>query len=244
MNKIRLQAALAQAGIASRRKAAEIITSGRVKVNERFVKEKGFRVDISKDKISFDGRPLYFRREKHYFVLNKPTGVLSTVKDEYKRCKVSDFIKEKALRIYPVGRLDKNTTGLIILTDDGELAYRLTHPKFGVERVYEVKIKGAIDNADLRRLKDGLLIDGKLARAKEVLFKKKFPHFAVILVTLSEGRKREVRKMFEVLGSDALQLKRISYGPLKLKGLKEGLVRPLTGSEVKALKRSVGLFDN
>lgn len=242
MSKIRLQVALAKAGVASRRKSAEIVAAGCVKVNGKTVTEKGFRVDTSKDRISFNGSPLHLAEEKHYYVLNKPAGVLSTAKDERGRKKVSDFVAEKGARLYPIGRLDKDTTGLIILTNDGDLTYRLTHPKFGVNRVYEAGVEGSLGDEGLERLKKGLIVDGKFVRAEKAVFKKKFPEFAVVLITLREGRKREVRNMFDALGCEVVQLKRISYCTLKLKGLKEGSVRPLTVSEIRALKHCVGLI--
>jgi 16S rRNA U516 pseudouridylate synthase RsuA-like enzyme len=173
MTKIRLQVALAKAGIAARRKAASIIGAGRVKVNGKVASERGFRVDIAKDKVTLDGRVLSFGAAKCYYILNKPAGVVSTVKDERGRKKVTDYVRGKGVRIYPVGRLDKDTTGLIILTNDGELTYRLTHPKFGVERVYEATVKGEVDGKDLLRLKSGIVVEGKSAKAEKVLIKKR-----------------------------------------------------------------------
>jgi len=241
MTKIRLQVALAKAGIASRRLAARIIESGRVKVNGKSVCARGFRVDVSKDAITVGRRKLSFEKAKHYYILNKPAGVISTVTDEKGRRKVSDYVSAIAARLYPVGRLDKDTTGLILLTDDGELTYRLTHPKFEINRIYEVRVRGAVRGEDLLRLKSGLRVKGKPARAEKVIFKKRTPSFSVILMTLREGRKREVRRMFEELGYFVYELKRIAYGPVKLKGVRQGEVRPLTAHEVKMLKECVGL---
>lgn len=240
MNKIRLQVALAKAGIASRRKATELIKFNRIKVNGRVITEKGFGVDIAKDKITFDGRPIWFEKKK-YYILNKPNGVISTTRDEHARKKVSDYLKVKGARLYPVGRLDKNTTGLIILTNDGVLTYRLTHPKFKVDRVYQVKVKGRVEEKDLARLKTGIVIDGKIAQAEKIVFRKRLSNSTLLLIILREGRKREVRKMFEVVGREVLKLKRIAYGPVRLKGLGEGQVRPLTEKEVTMLKSGVGL---
>jgi pseudouridine synthase len=241
MRKIRLQVALAKAGVASRRKAAGIIASGRVRVNGKVVRERGFRVDASKDKIALDKKGVSFEEGKRYYILNKPPGVLSTVEDKFGRKKVSDYVRGVDARLYPVGRLDKDTTGLIILTNDGDLTYRLTHPKFGVRRVYEVRVKGAMEKEDLRRLKKGIVIEGKLAKAEKALLKKEKAGFTVALVTLREGRKREVRRMFEALRRELLTLKRIAYGPVRLKGLREGSLRPLAKDEIKKLKTCVGL---
>ncbi|MCQ9206966.1 MAG: rRNA pseudouridine synthase [Omnitrophica bacterium] len=241
MTKIRLQVALAKAGVASRRAAALIIQSGRVTVNGELVSEKGFRVEITKDKIAVDESPVIFRERKLYYMLNKPVGILSTVKDERGRQKVTDFVGNERARLYPIGRLDKDSSGLIILTNDGDLTYRLTHPRFGIERVYEVKVSGALEKKDLARLRSGVVIEGKLAKAEKVLWRKGTRRFTVVLISLREGRKREVRKMFGALEKGVITLKRVSYGTLRLGSLRQGIARPLTSSEITMLKRSVGL---
>ena len=238
MSEIRLQVVLAKAGLASRRKAASLIESGSVKVNGKVVKEKGFRVDISKDSITLNNKKLFFENKK-YYILNKPTGVLSTASDDRGRKTVLNLIKSKDTRLYPVGRLDKDTTGLIIITNDGELTYRLTHPKFEIKRIYEVKVKGSLRQEEITRLKKGVMIEGKPARAKEVLIKKKAPGFTEFILTLAEGRKREVRNMMKTIGHHVLKLKRIEYGPIKLGTLKEGEFRTLTAEELTKLKKSV-----
>jgi 23S rRNA pseudouridine2605 synthase len=238
MNKIRLQVALARAGIASRRKSRELIESGRVKVNGSVVRESGFRVDASKDKITLGKNTVRPGGVKRYYILNKPKGVLSTARDERGRKTVLDYISEKRVRLYPVGRLDKDTTGLIILTNDGDLTYRLTHPKFGIDRVYEVKVSGSVSGENASRLKKGVVLEGGPARAEKVVFKNRSSEFTVILITLREGRKREVRNMFKAIGHDVLELKRVSYGPLKLGKLKTGEARLLTRDEVSALKET------
>lgn len=241
MTKIRLQVALAKAGVASRRSAALIIQSGRVTVNGELVSEKGFRVETARDKVTVDEKLVVFRERKLYYALNKPMGVLSTVKDERLRQKVTDFVENERARLYPVGRLDRDTTGLIILTNDGELTYRLTHPKFGIERVYEVKVNGVLEKKELARLKIGVVIEGKLAKAEKVLWRKGTRRFTVVLISIREGRKREVRKMFGALEKSVITLKRVSYGTLRLGSLKQGVARPLTSTEITTLKRSVGL---
>ncbi|NQU95241.1 MAG: rRNA pseudouridine synthase [Candidatus Omnitrophica bacterium] len=243
MNKIRLQVALAKIGIASRRKSALIIQSNRIRVNGKPVNQKGFHVDISKDKITLDGKVLFKERGKHYYVLNKPTGIVSTSSDERQRPSVVDYVRNLGVRLYPVGRLDQNTTGLIILTNDGDLTYRLTHPKFGIERVYEVKVKGAMRDKDMQRLKSGIVVEGKTTQVEKIVFKKKRGANTRLLITLSEGRKREVREIFNAIGYPVLKLKRVAYGPLVLGGLKEGMFRPLAKFEVIRLKRCVGLHE-
>ena len=241
MNKIRLQVALAKAGVASRRKAALIIGSNRVEVNGKAVNQKGFRVDIHKDIIVFDGKAVSFGGARRYYILNKPRGVVSTAADERGRKTVSDCVHHKGDRLYPIGRLDKDTTGLIILTNDGDLTYRLTHPKFEVARVYEAKVGGKVKVEDSRRLKSGINIEGKRARAQKVILKKSSTNFSILHLTLREGRKRQVRYMFEAIGHPVLKLKRISYGPMKLGRLTEGESRMLTAEELAKLKSAVGI---
>ena len=236
MSKMRLQVALSKGGVASRRKAAEIIESGAVRVNGKIVREKGFRIDISRDTISFNKKIVSFSKERHYYILNKPAGVLSTAKDERGRKTVLDFVKGKPFRLYPVGRLDKDTTGLILLTDDGEVAYRLMHPKFEIDRVYTAKVEGRVEPEKIERLKKGIILDGKPAHAEKVFFLKKAENFTVLSVTLREGRKREIRRLFESIGYDVVELKRVAYGPLELKGLREGQTRQLTTTELTKLK--------
>lgn len=236
MNTIRLQVALAKAGVSSRRKAIELIASNRVRVNGEIVDQKGARVNLSKDRITFDGRALIFREKKHYYILNKPAGVVSTVSDERGRRTILDCVQVQGARLYPVGRLDKDTTGLIILTDDGELTYRLTHPKFGIDRVYEVKVKGAVEGRHILQMQKGVFIEGRRAKAKKIVFKKRLPNSTTLIVTMSEGKKREVRTMFAARGYLVFKLKRIAYGPLRLGNLPEGAARPLTAGELQKLK--------
>ncbi len=254
---IRLQVAIARAGIASRRKAAKIIEAGRVRVNGKVISEKGARVDPERDRITFGGRSLKFEKKKYYYALNKPPGVISTVEDERGRKKVSDYVghvrngvvkcgkghigASEGPRLYPVGRLDKDTTGLIILTNDGDLTYRLTHPRFRVERLYEVHAIGRVEKEDVSRLKKGVMIEGGLARAEKIIFLKKSAAFTLLLVSLREGKKREVRRMFEAVGHSVAALKRIAYGTLKLGRLEAGKARRLTKDEIKKLKNCVKL---
>lgn len=239
MRKIRLQVALAKAGAASRRKAALLIKEGSVNVNNRVVTEPGFRTDPEKDEIEVYGRRIQAEK-KYYYILNKPAGVISTASDELKRKTVVDFTDKKA-RLYPVGRLDRDTTGLLILTNDGDLAYRLTHPKFEIPRVYEIKTDHSPDTADLNRLRKGVMLDGKIARAQEIILKRKKGRFFVLNLMISEGRKHEIRKMFEAIGYGEIGLKRVSFGPVKLGDLREGYSRPLKENEIDSLKKYLKL---
>jgi len=241
MNTIRLQLALARTGIASRRKASAFIEAGHVSVNGKAVTERGFRVDVSRDKITLDGKRLIFQEKKYYYVLNKPVNVVSTLKDEHGRKKVTDYIAHKGARLYPVGRLDMKTTGLIILTNDGELTYRLTHPKFEIDRVYKARVKGNVTSEEASRLEKGVMVEGKIAKAFKVEFKNQEERFTTLLLVLREGRKREVRRMFMAIGHPVVKLKRISYGPLKLGDMEEGVYRPLTADELAKLKKCVGI---
>ncbi|MFH1380715.1 MAG: pseudouridine synthase [Candidatus Omnitrophota bacterium] len=242
MKKIRLQVALAKADISSRRKAVELIEHGHVEVNGEMVKEKGFRVDILTDDIRLDGKRIIFSEKKYYYMLNKPTDVLSTASDDRGRKTVLDLVVQQSnARLYPVGRLDKDTTGLLLLTNDGELTYRLTHPKFEIDRVYEAKIKGLLEPEDIRRLEDGIEVDGEVVRAERIVVKNKNVNSMTLKVTLREGRKRQVRNMFKAIGYTVVELSRISYGPLTLNRVEEGEWRALTDDELIKLKTCVGL---
>jgi len=241
MSNVRLQVVLARAGITSRRKAASLIESGRVSVNGKPVRERGFRVDTSKDTIEFDGNALPSPGKHYYYILNKPSGVISTVSDEKKRKSVLDCVKGPSRRLYPVGRLDRDTKGLILLTDDGELCYRLTHPRFGLERVYEARVKGVVDSKALQRIKKGIRVEGKNVSPEKITIRKAGSKFTVLSIVVKEGRKREVRRMFEAVGCEVRELVRTRFGPLKLSGLPEGGYRPLTKEEIIKLKRSVKL---
>ncbi len=237
---MRLQKALAAAGIASRRKAIEIIEAGKVEVNGRIVIEKGFGVDPAKDKITVAGSPIH--AEKYiYILLNKPKNCISAVSDQKLRKTVIDVVGEIDKRVYPVGRLDKNTTGLLLLTNDGELAYRLTHPKFGVEKTYEAIVKGAVEQNAIDKLRCGLFVDGaKTSPAKvELIFKDK--EKSKVKIRIHEGRKHQVRLMLLTVGHPVKDLKRVNFGNLNLGTLKLGKRRLLTVSEIEGLKKLVGL---
>ncbi len=232
----RLQKVIAQAGFASRRKAEQLILAGKVKVNGKVVRELGTKVDLKKDQVEVDGIPVE-REEPVYFLLYKPTGVISSVKDDRGRKVVTDFV-DTDYRIFPVGRLDYNTSGLILLTNDGELANMLMHPKSKIEKVYVAKVKGIPTVEKLKKLRNGIeLEDGKTAPAKvKMLSFDKRKNTAIVRLTIYEGRNRQVRRMFEAIGHPVLKLKREAYGFLDLRGMNPGDVRPLKPHEVKRLK--------
>lgn len=232
----RLQKVIAHAGIASRRKAEQLILEGHVKVNGKVVKELGIKVTPS-DRVEVTGIPVE-REHPVYYLLYKPRGVISSVADDKGRKVVTDFLQNIEQRIYPIGRLDYDTSGLIILTNDGEFANLLMHPKSEVEKVYVAKVKGIPSRESLRILERGVqLEDGKTAPAKtKVLSIDKKKQTAIVELTIHEGRNRQVRRMFEAIGHPVLKLKREKYGFLTLHGLKAGEARELTIHEVKQMR--------
>jgi 23S rRNA pseudouridine2605 synthase len=232
----RLQKVIAHSGLASRRKAEELIVEGRVKVNGKVVKELGTKVGPN-DKVEVNEVPLT-KEIPVYFLLYKPRGVISAVTDDKDRKVVTDFFPEIKERIYPVGRLDYDTSGLLILTNDGEFANILMHPKHEVDKVYVAKIKGIPLRENLRKLEKGIVLeDGKTAPARtKVLSIDKKKQTAIVEVTIHEGKNRQVRRMLEAIGHTALKLKREQYGFLTLHGLSAGESRELTPHEVKQLR--------
>jgi len=234
--KIRLQVALAQLGFASRRAAAELIKLGRVRVNSQPVLEPGARVALGQDTITVDGKEGCVQK-KAYFMLHKPKNVVTTVKDKHAKETVIDLIKTKGVRIYPVGRLDQDTTGLLLLTNDGELTLRLTHPKFGVKKVYRVSVKGNIELKTLKKLEAGIILEGKKTFPCKIKLLGQKNQESRLEVELTEGRKRQIKKMFAVCGHPVLGIKRIAFGPLTLGALKSGAWRKLTIQELSQLDR-------
>lgn len=233
---MRLQVVLSRAGIASRRKAAEIIEKGRVLVNDRVVRERGYAVDPESDKVVVDGKDLSFRRQKAYILFNKPKGVITSRHDPEGRKTVFDVLPSKFRGLHPVGRLDKDTTGLLLLTDDGDLTYRLTHPKFEVRKRYRVRCKGKVGEKEKKRLERGMMIEGrKTARAKVEIMRAD-EESSDLYIDIHEGRKRQIRSMFLFLGHPIRKLERVGYEFLNLKGVESGEFRHLSAAEIKRLK--------
>lgn len=232
----RLQKVIAHAGIASRRKAEELILEGKVRVNGQTVKELGIKVG-PQDKIEVSGIPVE-REQPVYFLFYKPKGVISAAADDKGRKVVTDFFPEIEQRIYPIGRLDYDTTGLLLLTNDGEFANLLMHPRHEVEKVYIAKVKGIPPREKLRQLERGIrLEDGKTAPAKvKLMSHDKRKGTSIIEIAIHEGRNRQVKRMFEAIGHPVLKLKRERYGFLSLSGLSAGDYRELTPHEVKQLR--------
>jgi len=257
----RLQKILARAGIASRRAAEEMIAAGRVAVNGMVVKEMGVRADPSKDNITVDGRPLAISPgepkpgELVYLVLNKPRGVVSTAKDTHGRPTVLDLISRTegepkragrpvpspAARIYPVGRLDADTTGLLLLTNDGDLTFRLTHPRFGVEKEYRAVVRGRPPEHALQKLREGIEIEGERTAPAVVDWLGAREGSTLLRVVIHEGRKRQVRLMLAAVGHPVVDLQRVRFGPLTLGDLEPGKWRALALHEVHALRKAVKL---
>ena len=224
---------MAAAGLGSRRKCEAIIEAGRVKINDR-VATLGDRVDTERDLVTVDGIPLDLDIIKRYFLLNKPAGYITTVKDYRKRPTVMDLIHEEA-RLFPVGRLDKDTRGLLLITNDGYLAQRLTHPSHGVEKAYTVEAEGYLTQQGLASLRKGVkLEEGTTAPARVKVLAKKGDR-CVLEMTIHEGKKRQVRRMIAAVGLKVGELIRTRLGPLDLKGLEEGSYRPLTHQEIEQL---------
>ncbi|MCK5311079.1 MAG: rRNA pseudouridine synthase [Desulfobacteraceae bacterium] len=228
---MRLQKYLANAGICSRRKAEEFIQKGRVKINNKIITEQGIKVDPGKDKVLFDNKEivLNLKRDNIYIALNKPVGFISSCAHGKERI-ILDLVDIKE-RIYPVGRLDKDSEGLILLTDDGELHNKLSHPSFDHEKEYDVKIYESISDDALKRMEQGIYIDGEKTRKSKIKRLSKL-RFKIIL---KQGRNRQIRKMVEKVGNRVKNLKRIRVSNIKLGNLKQGDWRFLTKEEIQLL---------
>ncbi len=231
----RVQKVIAQAGVTSRRKAEALILEGRVRVNGEVITELGVKV-TPKDRVEVDGVPVE-KESPVYYVLNKPTGYLSTVEDDRGRKTVLDLMRHVPERIFPVGRLDYDTSGVLLLTNDGDFSYRLTHPKYEVEKVYVARVKGIPPKQKLRQLERGIqLEDGKTAPARVKRLRiNKNAQDAIIEITIHEGRNRQVRRMFEAIGHPVVKLTRERFGVIDGRGLNAGDSRELTPHEVKQL---------
>jgi 23S rRNA pseudouridine2605 synthase len=234
---MRLAKFLAHAGVASRRAAEDIVREGRVTVGREIVLDPARDVDESDD-IKVDGAPIALEAEQVVYLVNKPAGVVSTAKDTHGRRVVTELV-DAGVRLYPVGRLDADTTGLILLTNDGELANQLMHPRYEVPRTYMAKVQGGfVKNRALERLREGVVLeDGKTAPAQVRQVRP-----AVLELTIREGRKRQVKRMCEAVGHRVLSLRRVAFGPLELGRLPEGQARLLTPRETRALRAAAGMM--
>lgn len=233
---LRLQKFLSMAGVASRRAAEELISQKRVKVNGVTVTKPGIKVDTEKDTVEVDGKVCKLKNTYVYIMLNKPKGYITTLYDPFGRPTILDLVKGLKTRVFPVGRLDKDTEGLLLLTNDGELAYKLTHPKHGIEKTYIVKVKGKVSKKAVNVLQKGVILEeGKTSPAKVRILKRGID-FTLLEMKIHEGKKRQIRRMCEKVGHPVIELKRVKIGELTLKGLKAGEWRYLTNKEMEYLK--------
>ena len=234
---IRLQKYMSEAGYCSRRKAEQLILEGRVTVDGKRAAQLGTKVDEEHVKVAVDGKVLKRSAKKIYILLNKPRGVLTTVTDDRGRTTVTDLLDGVEVRVYPVGRLDYDSRGMLVLTNDGEFAYRLTHPKHQIAKTYIAKLDKPVSETDLKKLERGIVVEDYKAVAKEariISVKQEKPE---VLITITQGKNRQIRKMFETIGYLVTDLKRISIGDLKLGKLAEGKWRYLKKTECEMLER-------
>ena len=228
---IRLNKFLSRAGISSRRNAEQLIKRGKIKVNGKPVITLGTKVDSAKDKIEFQNQELFITREKVYLALNKPRGYLCTTRDDFNRPKVIDLLKDQSIRLYPVGRLDLDTEGLLILTNDGDFAYKLTHPRHQIPKVYLCKLNRPLKGEDKKKLEKGVdLEEGKTLPAEILTLSKN-----KIKITIYEGKKRQIKRMLALFNYKVVELKRTAIGPLKLGTIAPGRSRRLKSGEIKVL---------
>lgn len=234
----RLQKVLAAAGLGSRRECEELITAGRVEVDGHVVSELGTRVEAEQQEVRVDGEPIRIRR-RVYYAVNKPRGVVSTSRDPAGRPRVVDLIPRQTERLFAVGRLDLNSEGLILLTNDGELANRLTHPRYGVQKTYRVMVAGDPTAEVLKQLREGIRLDVGIARVDAVKVRSRHGKSSVLEMTLSEGRNREIRRIMAKTGHKVMRLMRTTVGPVKLGQLAPGEYRKLAREEVEELQKLV-----
>lgn len=233
---IRLNRWLSECGICSRREADGLIKSGQVSVNGETCSDLSRRVDPGRDSVSYKGRKLERPAEKIYLILNKPSGYVVSKADEYERRTIYDLLPESAANVRYAGRLDKNSEGLLLLTNDGDLINLLTHPSHKVEKVYRADINRRLGKKDLETLRKGVRIAGGVTHSAGIFVKNAAENSMTLKIVISEGRKRQVRRMVEAVGARVVKLKRLQFGPLHLKDLPTGRWRPLTQAEIRSLK--------
>ena len=237
---MRLQVFLSHSRVCSRRRALVLVQEGHVRVNATIVREPSYDVDAEKDEVFLDTTRIGLK-EKSYLMLHKPAGFVTTLEDSHARHIVIDLLPSAYRHLYPVGRLDKDSEGLLLFTNDGELTHRLLHPSFKVDKVYLVEINGCIDKESILRLEHGLLIDGRRTQPAKVELVYARPKQSRFTMTIHEGRKRQIRLMLAAIGYKVSRLKRIQYGPLRLGELSQGKWRLLSVQEIKHLKDICGI---
>lgn len=235
---MRLNKYIAASGTASRRKADELVFNGNVRVNGMVVKEPGYQVQPD-DTVEVNGSRIIASDKKVYIAMNKPLGYVTTMKDQFGRPAVADLVTDIEEMVFPVGRLDYNTTGLLLLTNDGDLAYKLTHPKHEVPKTYRVRVAGWLSDTKIAKLRRGVDIGGYVTARAQVKVVKQMERSTVVEITIHEGKNRQVRKMFRAVGCPVQELERISIGDIRLGRLSPGHYRKLTKQEIDYLKKNV-----
>lgn len=238
----RLQKYLASAGIASRRASEELIAQGRVTVNGQVVTAQGVKIIPGKDRVQVDGKNVHEEEKNVYLLLNKPSGYVTTMKDTHDRPIVTDLLHDMPYRVFPVGRLDFETEGLLLLTNDGEFAYRMTHPKFKLLKTYIATVRGNLTDERLEQLRKGILLEDGMTQPADVKILRKERHKTMVKISISEGRNRQIRRMFAAVKNPVLELKRISIGSLTLDKLPVGEYRHLTEAELQKIGQRLGLY--
>jgi 23S rRNA pseudouridine2605 synthase len=236
---VRLQKLLAEAGVASRRKSEEFIQAGRVAINGEVVRELGTKVDPAHDRVTVDGAPIKAKR-KLYIALHKPAGYVSTRSDPHGRRTVGELLPKEWDNLYPVGRLDYQTEGLIFLTNDGDFSLRITHPRYGVRKKYHAVVEGKLEREVIQNLTKGLFHEGERLRAQSARVLRSSRSQTIVELELAEGKNREARRLFEAQGLTVAGLRRVQIGRIKLGELRSGHWRALTGAEIKSLLGGAG----
>lgn len=236
---MRLAKYLAEAGIASRRKAEEFIVQGRVRVNGLRVEEKGYIINPNLDRVEFDGR-IISREEKIYILMNKPAGYISSVSDPQGRPTVMDLLQDIKLRVYPVGRLDFDTEGLLLFSNDGDFTNLMIHPRYKITKTYQALVKGKPDKKSLQMLRKGIQLEDGLTAPAQANILETYKDKALLEIKIHEGRKRQIKRMCLAIGHPVISLKRTAFGFLKLQGVALGKYRFLTPEEINRLKQQAG----
>ncbi len=234
---MRLNKYIAHAGIASRRKADELTVNGNVKVNGLVMRELGYEV-LPDDSVEVNGRQIKISTKMVYIMLNKPKGYITTTEDEQNRPTVLDLVKDIDQRLYPIGRLDFNTSGLLLMTNDGDLAYKLTHPKHKIYKTYRARVNGVLSQEKAAMLRNGVDIGGYVTAKANVKILKQAERSTIVEIQIFEGKNRQIRKMCTAVGNKVIDLERVAVGDLELRHLKEGHYRKLTREEIEYLKNS------
>ena len=232
---MRINKFLATCGVASRRGCDSLITDGVVKINNK-IAVLGDEIDEYSDSVTVNNKKINYNTKNEYYIMNKPKGYVTTVSDDKGRKTVMDLLPKTTSRIFPIGRLDYDTEGLLILTNDGDLTFRLTHPKNEVPKTYMAKIEGTISDNQLTELRNGVIIEGEKTNKSNIKIVEETKEYAKLHIIINEGKNRQIRKMFEAIGKEVIFLKRIKIGDLSLRGLSRGEVRSLNQQEIEYLK--------